>query len=147
MPRFISISKAALLAHVQAKEIQEKINNNQLSSTRGKIHVDDFLECYPHARIDEVDMLLLVEKIKEKSFEDGAAKQHGEVTIASLKQDLKKSKTNEEYFREQSRKYEELILQICENLNDTEDRRTNEQRIQTLKKWIDKRLSEIQRNE
>ena len=26
MPRFISISKAASLAHVQAKEIQEKIN-------------------------------------------------------------------------------------------------------------------------
>jgi len=147
VPRFISISKAASLAHVQAKEIQEKINNNQLSSTRGKIHVDDFLECYPQAHIDEIDMLSLVEKIKEQSFEDGAAKQHGEVTFASLKQDLKKSKTNEEYFREQSRKYEELILQICENLNDTKDRRTNEQRIQTLKKWIDKRLSEIQRNE
>jgi len=147
MPRFISISKAAALAHVQAKEIQEKINNNQLSSTRGKIHVDDFLECYPQAHIEEIDMLSLVEKIKEQSFEDGAAKQHGEVTFASLKQELKKSKTNEEYFREQSRKYEELILQICENLSDSEDRRTNEQRIQTLKKWIDKRLSEIQRNE
>ena len=72
------------------KKYKRKLINNQLSSTRGKIHVDDFLECYPQAHIEEVDMLSLVEKIKEQSFEDGAAKQHGEVTFASLKQDLKK---------------------------------------------------------
>jgi len=147
MPRFISVTKAASLANVQAKEIQEKINNKELASTRGKIHIDDFIDCYPMAHVEQADMLSLVEKIKEQSFESGAAKQHGEVTFASLKQDLKKSKTNVEYYREQSRKYEELILHICENLNDTEDRGTNEQRIQTLKKWIDKRLSEIQRND
>lgn len=147
MPRFISVTKAASLANVQAKEIQEKINNKELASTRGKIHIDDLIDCYPLAHVEQADMLSLVEKIKEQSFESGAAKQHGEVTFASLKQDLKKSKTNVEYYREQSRKYEELILHICENLKDTEDRGTNEQRIRTLQKWIDKRLNEIQRNE
>jgi len=147
MPRFISISKAALLANVQAKEIQEKINTHQLASTCGKIHLDDLLECYPHAHIEEVDMLSLVEKIKEQSFESGAAKQHGEVTFASLKKDLKKCKSNLEYYREQSGKYEELILHICENLTDKEGSNSNEQRLQRLKQWIDKRFAEIQRNE
>ena len=147
MPRFISISKAAVLANVHARDIQEKIDNNQLVSTRGKIHIDDLIDCYPHADVEQADMLTLVEKIKEQSFESGAAKQHGEVTMASLKQDLKKYKTNAEYYREQSGKYEELILHISENLNDTEDSCTSEQRILSLKQWIDKRLSEIQRNE
>jgi len=147
MPRFISISKAASLANVQAKEIQEKINNNQLASTRGKIHLDDLLDCYPQAQVEEVDMLSLVEKIKEQSFESGAAKQHGEVTFASLKQDLKKCKSNLEYYREQAGKYEELILHICESLAENDNLGASEQRTQRLKQWIDKRFAEIQRNE
>ncbi len=146
MPRFISISKAALLAKVHVKEIQEKINNNLLASTRGIIHIDDLLACYPHADVEQADMLSLVEKIKEESFESGAAKQHGEVTFASLKKDLHKSKTNADYYRERSVKFEELILYIRKNLNDTEVKGTSEQRIQSLKQWIDSRLTEIHRN-
>lgn len=147
MPRFISISKAALLANVQAKEIHEKISNHQLASTRGKIHLDDLQECYPEAHVEDADMLSMVEKIKEKSFESGAAKQHGEVTFASLKEDLRKCKTNLKYYSEQSGKYEELILHICENLEDKEGSISNEQHAHRLKQWIVKRLAEIQRNE
>ncbi|QMU60869.1 MAG: hypothetical protein GKR92_03835 [Gammaproteobacteria bacterium] len=147
MSQFISVSKAASLAKVQAKEIQEKINNNQLASTRGKIHIDDLIDCYPQVQAEQADMLSLVEKIKEQSFENGAAKQHGEMTFASLKKELQKCKANVEYYREQSGKYEELILHIRENLSDTDGRGATEQRIQRLKQWIDKRFNEIQRNE
>lgn len=147
MTRFISISRAALFADVQAKEIQEKINNNQLSTTRGMIHIDDLLECYPQAHVEQADMISLVEKIKEQSFESGAAKQHGEVTFASLKQDLHKSKTNAEYYRNRSVKLEELIMYIRENLNDIDTKGTSDQRNQSLKQWIDSRLAEIHRNE
>jgi hypothetical protein len=147
MPRFISISKAALLANVPAKEIQEKINNKQLASTRGKIHIDDLIDCYPQAQIDHADMLTLVEKIKQQSFENGAAKQHGEISFTSLKQDLQKYKINVEYYRDQNRKYEALIHHIQENLSDIDSEEMNKQRVFRLKQWIDKRLSEIQRNE
>lgn len=147
MPRFISISKAALLANVKAKEIHEKINNKQLVSTRGKIHIDDLIDCYPQAQIDHADMLTLVEKIKEQSFESGAAKQHGELSFTSLKQDLQKYKTNVDYYRDQNRKYEALIHHIRENLSDIDDKEVNKQRVSRLKQWIDKRLSEIQRND
>ena len=99
MPRFISITKAALLANVQVKDIQEKISNNQLASTRGKIHIEDFIDCYPQAEVEQADMLSLVEKIKEQSFECGAAKQHGELTFASLKQELKNCRTKAKYYR------------------------------------------------
>ena len=147
MPRFISITKAALIANVQVKDIQDKISKNQLASTRGKIHIDDFIDCYPQAEVEQADMLSLVEKIKEQSFECGAAKQHGELTFAALKQELKNCRTNEKYYRERSGKYEELILHACKTLNDTEGKVINEQRIQRLKQWIEKRLVEIQRNE
>lgn len=147
MPRFISISKAAVAANVKTKEIQEKINSKELALTCGKIHIDDLIDCYPQARIDQVDMVSLVEKIKEQSFETGAAKQHGEVSIESLKQDLLKYKTNAKYYHEQAYKYDELILHIRENLIDIQSRSPDDHHAQRLIDWIDKRLNEIHRNE
>ena len=91
---------------MQVQEIQEKISSKQLVSTRGQIHLDDLLECYPQAHVEQADMLSLVEKIKEESFESGAAKQHGEVSYSALKSDLHKSKTNARYYSEQASKFE-----------------------------------------
>lgn len=147
MARFISVAKAASIANVHATDIQKKIDCNQLVTTRGQIHIDDLVSCYPDVQVEQADMLSLVEKIKEQSFESGAAKQHGEVTISSLKKDLQMYKTNAEYFREQTIKFEELIVHIRENLSDTDDLKSSEQRNQRLKQWIDKRLAEIQRND
>ena len=146
MPRFISITKAAALANVQAKEIHEKILSKQLASTRGKIHVDDFIDCYPNAQVEQVDMISLVEKIKDQSFEEGAAKQHGEVSFEALRQELLKHKTNAKYYREQLHKYEELIAHVRENLTDIQIRGTKDQRIQRLIDWMEKRLVEVQQN-
>ena len=147
MPQFISISKAAALANVHAREIQEKINNKQLASTRGKIHLDDLINCYPQAKIDQVDMVSLVEKIKEQSFETGAAKAHGEVSFETLKQEVLKYKTNAKYYHEQANKYEDLIINIQENLVDIQKHNPNDNRAQRLIDWIDKRLQEIHRND
>ena len=146
MSQFISIARAAVLANVQAKEIQEKIDSKHLASTRGKIHTDDLINCYPDANIDEVDMISLVERIKEQSFESGAAKQHGELSFSALKDDLVKYKTNSRYYREQSDKFEDLIVQVKENLVDIQSKALSEKRIQRLIDWIDKRLNEVRRN-
>ncbi len=147
MPQFISISKAAALANVLAKEIQEKIDNKQLASTRGKIHLDDLINCYPQAKIDQVDMVSLVEKIKEQSYEAGAAKVHGDVSFAELKQEILKYKANAKYYHEQASKYEDLILHIQENLADIQNRNPDDHRAQRLIDWIEKRMQEIHRND
>ena len=147
MPRFISITKAASLANVHAQEIQEKISSNQLASTRGQIHLDDLLACYPQAKIEQADMLALVEKIKEESFESGAAKQNGELSYSALKNDLEKSKTNARYYREQSAKFEVLVMHVRENLLDIQAKGVDEKRIQRLIDWIEKRIIEVQRND
>ena len=147
MPRFISISKAAVIANVNAQEIQEKITSKQLASTRGQIHLEDLLECYPQAQIEQADMITLVEKIKEESFESGAAKQHGELSYSKLKSDLHKSKTNSRYYQEQAAKFEELVMHVRENLHDIQTKEINEKRVQRLIDWIDKRLMEVQRND
>ncbi len=147
MPRFVSITKAALLANVQVKEIQGKINSKILSTTRGQIHLDDLVECYPAVLIEEADMLSLVAKIKEESFAVGAAKQHGEVTYSTLKEELVKQKVNANYYREQSQKFEEIIFQLRENLEVLQQKMGESQRFEGLIHWVDQRLKEIRRND
>jgi len=147
MARFISISKAAQLASVPAYEIQNKIEKNILASTRGKIHIDDLVECFPNIRIEEADMLSFVEKVKEESFAAGAMKQHGIETMSSLRYELKRTRTNVEYYRERAQKYEDLILQLNEQLQGLEKKIGDKNRIQGLLTWLEQRLAEIRRND
>ena len=147
MPRFVSISKAAVLASVSAKEIQKKIASKQLSATRGQIHIDDLIECYPKIRIEETDMLSLVAKIKEESFATGAAKQHGEMTLDDLMHELHKVKASADYYCERSHKFEEIILQLRDNLEEVQEKLGKSQRIEGLIHWMDQRLKEIRRND
>jgi len=147
VPHFVSINKAALLAKVQVKEIQGKINSKILSTTRGQIHLDDLVECYPVVLIEEADMLSLVAKIKEESFAVGAAKQHREVTYSTLKEELVKQKINANYYREQSQKFEEIIFQLRENLEVLQQKMGESQRFEGLIHWKDQRLKEIRRND
>ena len=147
MSRFISISKAAQLACVPAYEIQNKIEKNILASTRGKIHIDDLVECFPNIRIEEADMLSFVEKVKEESFAAGAMKQHGIETMSSLRYELKRTRTNVEYYRERAQKYEDLILQLNEQLQGLEKKIGDKNRIQGLLTWLEQRLAEIRRND
>ncbi len=143
MPRFISIAKAALLASVSAREIQKKIDASQLAVTRGQIHVDDLLECYPGIRVEEADMLSLVTKIKEQSFATAAQKQHGEVTIASLQQELSKLRASTNYYREQSKKFEEIVIYVRDNLEELQQKTQDGQRIKGLIHWLEQHLSKI----
>ena len=147
VPRFISISKAALLANVPTHEIHDKIEKNVLASTRGKIHIEDLVECFPDIRLEEADMLLFVEKVKEESFAAGAMKEHGIETLSSLRYELKKSKTNEEYYRERANKYEDLILQLNDQLKGLEKKFEDKNRIQRLLNWLEQRLVDIRRND
>lgn len=147
MASFISVNKAALLANVPAHEIQNKITQNILVTTRGKIHIDDLIECFPDIQLEEVDMLSFVAKVKEESFAAGALKQHGIETLSSLRYELKKSKTNVEYYRERAQKYEELVLQINDQLHSLEKKIGDKNRMQGLLTWLEQRLAEIRRNE
>ncbi|MGI9227610.1 MAG: hypothetical protein ACR2PU_02345 [Gammaproteobacteria bacterium] len=147
MPRFVSISKAALLASVPAKEIQNKINSKQLTITRGQIHIDDLVECFPEAHVDEADMLSLVAKIKEESFAVGAAKQHGEMSLQDMLQELHKLRASADYYHERSHKFEEIILYLRDNLEDMQIKIGKNQRIEGLIHWMDQRLKEIRRND
>lgn len=147
MPRFLSITKAAHLANVSTKEIQKKIDTQQLDSTRGQIHIDDLIGCYPEINVDEADMLSLVAKIKAESFATAAAKQHGEMTFESLKQELNKLKANADYYHERSQKFEEIIMYLRDNLEELQQKMGKSQRIEGLIHWMDQRLKEIRRND
>ena len=147
MPRFVTTAKAARLAGVPTKEIQSKIDRQQLASTRGKIHIDDLVECYPDVRAEEADMVSLVAKIKAEAFVAGVAKQHREMTRDELMQVLNKTKVCADYYRERSHKVEEMILQLRNNLQEFYSQMGKSQRIEGLIHWLDQRLKEIRRND
>lgn len=147
MPRFVSIAKASFLTGVTANEIQNKIDNQQLTSTRGQIHIDDLIECYPKIQIEDTDILSLVAKIKEESFATAVAKQHGEMTFESMQQELRKLKANADYHQERSQKYEEIILYIRDNLEELQHKIGKSQRIEGLINWMEQRLGELRRND
>ena len=136
-----------MLACVPAREIQKKIDNKQLSATRGQIHIDDLIECYPAIQAEEADMLSLVAKIKETSFITGAAKQHGKITRESMAQEINKLKLSLDYYRERAHKFEDAFLQLRDNLEEIQEKLGKSQRIEGLIHWLDHRLKEIRRND
>ena len=148
MPRFVSITKAAILANVPSQEIQNKIDQHLLSSTRGQIHIDDLLECFPNAQLEEADMLSYVTKIKEASFATGAMKSHGEANYVSLEEEVVELRRKVEYHREKAQKYEELIIHLRDQLLEVEKKfgDKHSQRLQAVFHWLEQRLSEIRRN-
>ncbi len=147
MARFISITKAASLANVHAKEIQQKIKSKELSSSRGQIYIEELIECYPHIRMEDADIHSMVKKIKDQSFDIGAHKQFEQMTISELTVSLKKFQTNVDYYKEQTKKYEHLVQHLINHLKDLEEHIEDNQRVHVILHWIEHRLSEIQRNE
>ena len=101
----------------------------------------------PEINVDEADMLSLVAKIKAESFATAAAKQHGEMTFESLKQELNKLKANADYYHERSQKFEEIIMYLRDNLEELQQKMGKSQRIEGLIHWMDQRLKEIRRND
>lgn len=91
------------------KKTHGKIDSKISSTTRGQIHLDDLVECYPTLPIDEADILLLVAEIKEELFTVGAVKQHNKVACSTLKEGLVKQNIKVNYHCEQSQKFEKII--------------------------------------
>ncbi len=69
------------------------------------------------------------------------------MTLEELLQELHKLKASVDYYRERSHKYEEIILQLQDNLEEIQEKFTNSQRFEGLVHWLDQRLKEIRRND
>jgi CDP-4-dehydro-6-deoxyglucose reductase, E3 len=67
MPQLLSLSRAARLVDTTRAILQTQIRNSALTTFEGKIAVTDLLRLYPHAKLENDEMLERVENIKAKT--------------------------------------------------------------------------------
>ncbi len=141
MGRFVSISKAATLVGISTKELQLEMEQGQLQSVRGMVHLDDLTQLHPEVRVDEVDMVEWVNKIKDNSLLSATEKLSHELSKHELQQLLLKLNAEHAYQRDKIEAYENLIQELRYSLQVLQKKSSEPNKIQSLISWIDNKLN------
>ena len=141
MGRFVSVSKAASLVGVSTKELQTEIEQGQLQSVRGMVHIDDLTDLHPEISVDELDMVEWVNKIKDSSLVSAAEKLSHTLSKQELRQLLIKSNTEQAYQRDKIEAYENLIHELRYSLQVLQKNSSEPNKIQSLISWIDNKIN------
>ena len=137
MGRFVSVHKAAVLAGITARDLQNEIDNGCLPSVRGMVHIDDLTERYPNVCTEDADMVSWVNKIKDSSLQHASEKLTHELTKSELRQLLNKANLELSYQRDKIESYEHLINELRYSLKVLKEKSPEPNRIQSLIAWID----------
>ena len=140
MGRFVTVSKAAALVGVSAREIQFEIDNGKLPSVRGMVHIDDLTELHPNVAAEEADMVSWVSKIKDSSLQNATEKLDHELTKSELRQMLIRTRTEISYSRDKIEAYEDLLQELKYSLSVLQKNSSQPNKIQSLISWIDQKL-------
>lgn len=140
MPRFISVSKAAMLAGVSSRDIQVEIDNGELPSVRGMVHIDDLAELHPEVSVEEADMISWVRKIRDSSLQSATEKLDHELTKSELQKMLARARTEISYSRDKIEAYEHLLNELRYSLTVIQKNSSEPNKIQSLISWIDQKL-------
>ena len=141
MGRFVSVSKAATLVGISTKELQSEIEQGQLQTVRGMVHVDDLTELYPQVSIEEVDMVEWVNKIKDTSLLSATEKLSHQLSKQELRDLLTKAHAEQAYQRDKIEAYENLIQELKYSLQVLQKKSSEPNKIQSLISWIDNKLN------
>ena len=141
MGRFVTVSKAAALVGLTTRELQLEIEDGRLPSVRGMVHIDDLTELHPNASLDEVDMVLWVNKIKDYSLQNATDKLSHELTKTELHDLLMKANAELAYHRDKIQTYESLLHELRYSLQVLQKNSSEPNKIQSLIAWIDRNLN------
>ena len=140
MTRFVSVSKAAMLVGVSSRDIQVEIDNGELPSVRGMVHIDDLAELHPEVSVEEADMISWVRKIRDSSLQHATEKLDHELTKSELQNTLAKAKIEISYSRDKIEAYEHLLNELRYSLTVLQKNSSEPNKIQSLISWIDQKL-------
>ena len=141
MGRFVSVSKAATLVGISTKELQCEIEQGQLQTVRGMVHVDDLAELYPQVSIEEVDMVEWVNKIKDTSLLSATEKLSHQLSKQELRDLLTKAHAEQAYQRDKIEAYENMIQELKYSLQVLQKKSSEPNKIQSLISWIENKLN------
>ena len=140
MGRFVTVSKAAALVGVSAREIQYEIDKGKLPSVRGMVHIEDLTELHPNVAAEEADMVSWVSKIKNSSLQNAIEKLDHELTKGELQNMLIRARTEIAYSRDKIEVYEHLLQELKYSLTVLQKDSAQPNKIQSLISWIDQKL-------
>ena len=141
MGRFVTIAKAAHLIGISTRELQLEIDNGELSTVRGMIHIDDLADVHPNIKVEEADMVAWVAKIKNESLQHATDKLDHDLSKSELHKLLVKANTELAYHRDKNASYEALIHEIRYSLTVLQKRSSEPNKIQSIIAWIDQYLA------
>ncbi len=142
MPQLLSLSRAARLVGTTRAILQTQIRNSALTTFEGKIAVTDLLRLYPHAKLENDEMLERVEHIKAKTSPKNREKPclpSPEILaerLTSLSYELVEAKQH-------LRHYHQCGEQLLEKINHFSNQdHVSKEELQTLLCWIQQEMQQ-----
>ena len=142
MARFISVAKAANLIGVTNSEMQAIVSEGALQVVKGKIHIDDLIEKYPHVNSADANMLTWVSKIKNAPSQHVSDKPPSELTRDELIVLAARQQKEMAYIKDKSKEYADMLREIKYSLVELQKESQHPNRVQTIIAWIEKKLSD-----
>ena len=137
MSEMLSLTRAARLIGVTRTEFQKKIRSGELISHDGMVTVENLLNCYPDAQLEDTAESRRVAQIKERAFGKRVferALPDAEVLAARVTE-LSKTLANRQ---EQVKHFNALMEKLWDKLAEIEPRLNSESRmtIEDLRAWL-----------
>jgi CDP-4-dehydro-6-deoxyglucose reductase, E3 len=136
MPRNLSLSQAARLIGVSRKEIQKKIQQNELVVMEGTVLLEDLKKAYPNSQYEDNTMIEKMQTIMADAVHKMAQSEHEGAQLDALSkrafllnQELSQQKAKADF-------YEELINKLKHKFINISTRQVDKSQIIELQKWL-----------
>ena len=136
MSRKLSLSQAARMIGITRKQIQEKIQKNELRVMEGTVTLEDLKKAYPHAQYEDNTVLERMQVIMEKAVHKMAQSEREGAQIDALSkrayflnQELAKEKARAEF-------YAGLIHQLQQKFMQAASSNEDKQQLVAIQKWL-----------
>ncbi len=136
MARKLSLSQAARLIGISRKEIQAKIQKNELRVMEGTVTLEDLKKAYPDAQYEDNTILERMQEIMEKAIHKMSESEHEDARLQALgkrvfllNQELAKEKARAAY-------YQELINKLQQKFVELSTQAVDKSQIISLQKWL-----------
>jgi len=133
MEHHLNLAKAAKLAGISRRQIQQDIKQGRLNVFEGDVSVDSLLRLYPHTRLDNERELERVARIQQDAIHK--AYTGYEPTKESLQEQVNRLQIRLQHAEYRIGEYEQLLMESKDRLEEMQKHCDRQQR-QTLAAFI-----------
>lgn len=139
MGRFVSVAKAASLVGISPRELKAVIDDGELTTVKGQIHIEDLAEKYPEVSVEDADMVSWVKKIKKTTNLHVSDKPPSELSRDELIILVARSSKEIAYLKDKLDSSTNLMREIKYSLTELKKDSPAPSRLQTIIDWIERK--------